>query len=380
MPTMFARSKCFVSYGFVGLLAALLALAPLLDPASGASGVGVTQTFGDAKSVTISGSGDMLVHTPLWETARTKRSFDFRDQLAPLKGLLTADVNLCHLETPLTKEAPKGYPVFATPIQLAKAIGQAGWNGCSLASNHTFDQGQMGVAVTRAALLREGVLPSGTRISPSDLPFSVHEASNGLKVAHLSYTYGTNGIPAPNDKNWLVNSIEVPSILSDAKRARELADVVVVSMHWGSEYQETPNDSQRRIAKRLLSSPNIDAIIGHHVHVLQPAEIINGKPVIYGHGNLWSGQGPWSNHPGGQRGVVTSLEFQIDEGGQVRFVGGEYAPTLVDPRDWTVYPATDVPAGPWDVAACTAIKETARLYSPVLSPNPTTQTHKCHPR
>lgn len=333
-----------------------------------------------SRRVSVSGSGDMLVHTPLWQTARTKGSFDFYDQLRPVQGVLSADINLCHLETPLTKGEPRGYPVFATPVELAKAIAQAGWQGCSLASNHTFDLGQMGVALTRSALLRHKVLPSGTRISKSDQPFAVHTTANGLKVAHLAYTYSTNGIPAPDGKDWLVNSIDVPTILKNAKEAKNVAEVVVIAMHWGSEYQEAPNSMQQRIAKRLLASPNVDALIGHHVHVMQPADLINGKPVVYGHGNLWSGQGPWSRHLGGQRGVVTNLSFEVDNQGQVRFVGGRYTPTLVDPRDWSVYPATDIKAGPWDEAACTAIKETARLYQGVLSPDTKTSAHRCHRR
>jgi hypothetical protein len=368
-----ARYRCYLSYGVVAVVSTLLVFAPT----SGSSA-----EVGDAptRRVSISGSGDLLVHTPLWQTARTKKSFDFADQLTPLRPILNADVNLCHLETPLTKGEPRGYPVFATPIELASGIAKAGWQGCSLASNHTFDLGQLGVALTRSALLRQGVLPSGVRISKTDPPFAVHTVDNGLRVAHLSYTYGTNGIPAPDGKDWLVNLIDVPRILADAQAAKKIADVVVVAMHWGSEYQEAPNASQRRIATRLLKSPHIDGLIGHHVHVMQPADLVNGKPVVFGHGNLWSGQGPWSNHSGGQRGVVTSLEFEVDQEGKVKFVGGEYAPTLVDPRDWSVYPATDISAGVWDEAACTAIKETARLYGSVLKPNAKTSLHKCHPR
>ncbi len=370
---MAARHRCNLSYGVVAVVSALLVFAP---PGSSSGAV----DDATSRRVSISGSGDLLVHTPLWQAAQTKKSFDFSAQLLPLRPILDADINLCHLETPLTKGEPRGYPIFATPVELASGIAKAGWQGCSFASNHTFDLGQMGVALTRSALLRQGVLPSGVRISKTDPPFAVHTVKNGLKVAHLSYTYSTNGIPAPNGKDWLVNMIDIPTILAHAQEAKKIADVVVVAMHWGSEYQEAPNAAQRRIAKRLLKSSNIDGIIGHHVHVMQPAELIDGKPVVYGHGNLWSGQGPWSNHSGGQRGVVTNLEFEVDQDGRVKFVGGEYAPTLVDPRDWSVYPATDISAGVWDAAACTAIKETARLYGSVLKPNAKTSLHKCHPR
>lgn len=366
---------------FVRLLALALSsqLVWLVAPSAMATSAPEAKTEPGLRQVSVSGSGDLLVHTPLWEKARTKKGFDFTSQLVPLRSTLRADVNLCHLETPLTKSKPRGYPVFATPVELAKGIANAGWHGCSLASNHTFDAGQEGVALTRAALLREQVLPSGTRISSSDEPFAVHTTISGVKVAHLSYTYSTNGIPAPGGKDWMVNPIDVPRILSDARRAKERADVVVVAMHWGSEYQEAPNAMQIRIAQRLLKSNHIDAIIGHHVHVLQPADIIYGKPVIFGHGNLWSGQGPWSNHLGGQRGVVSHLTFDIDSDGKVIFTGGEYTPTLVDPTDWSVRAAHEIKTPQWRSAACTAVKETHRLYGKVLSPDSKTKSHPCHP-
>jgi len=330
--------------------------------------------------VTVSASGDLLVHTSLWESARTKNSFNFAKQLAGLKPALDADVNLCHLETPLTKGSPRGYPIFATPIELARGIAQVGWHGCSLASNHTFDLGQMGVAVTWAGLMRNGVKASGIRISPQAKKHAIHELPNGVKVAHLSYTYGTNGIPAPLGKEWLTNLIDLPTIRADARAAKAEADVVILSMHWGNEYQEAPNESQKRLAKRLLADPNVDAIVGHHVHVLQPAEVLNGKPVIYGHGNLWSGQGPWSGHGGGQRGVVTELSFEVDSSGKVKWTGGQYTPTLVDPTSWKVMPATAIETPAWLDEACLAIKETARLYGAVFSPDAETKAHKCQPR
>jgi poly-gamma-glutamate synthesis protein (capsule biosynthesis protein) len=332
------------------------------------------------REVSVSASGDLLVHTSLWEAARTKKSFNFTKQLLGLKPALDADVNLCHLETPLTKGKPRGYPVFATPIELARGVAEVGWQGCSVASNHTFDLGQMGVAVTRAGLMRNGVKASGIRISPQADKHEIHQASSGLKVAHLSYTYGTNGIPAPLGKEWLTNLIDLPTIRADAKAAKAQADIVVLSMHWGNEYQEAPSESQKRLAKRLLEDPNVDAIIGHHVHVLQPAEVINGKPVIYGHGNLWSGQGPWSGHEGGQRGVITELTFEVDDEGKVRWANGEYTPTLVDPTNWQVMPATAISTPAWLDEACLAIKKTARLYGSVLAPDPVTKAHKCQPR
>src|SRR5207248_1563550 len=109
---------------------------------------------------------------------------------------------------------------------------------------------------------------------------------HGVKVAQLSYAWGFNGIPKPEGMPWIANRIDVSDVLAAAHRARQDgADVVVASLHWGTEYQHEPNADQLAQAKTLLASPDIDLIVGHHAHVTQPFEKINGKWVAYGMGN-----------------------------------------------------------------------------------------------
>ena len=121
-----------------------------------------------SRSITVSFSGDLLTHTPLWEGARTESGYDFDDQLKPLRSLLQADVNLCHLETPLTKANPRSYPIFATPVESAAAIEKSGFDGCSTASNHPLDMGEKGVVFTKSTLLKFGLGSPGTRIDAND--------------------------------------------------------------------------------------------------------------------------------------------------------------------------------------------------------------------
>ena len=115
----------------------------------------------------------------------------------------------------------------------------------------------------------------------------------GLRVGLLSYTYGLNSGPLPADRPWLVNTIEPRRILNDAKNARRAgAQFVVVLLHWGQEYRSTPTPFQREVAKRLLGAPEVDLILGHHVHVVQPIERVGSKWVAYGMGNSLSNQTP----------------------------------------------------------------------------------------
>ena len=318
------------------------------------------------RTVSISASGDLLAHNTLYSKAKSAKGYDFRPMLAPLAALLSADIDICHLETPLVKGTPSSYPVFGTPVSLADAIAATGWEGCSVASNHSLDKGVAGVVTTYRELRKRGLQSAGTSPSKSEPPAAWYTTADGVRVAQLAYSYGFNGFRPPADQPKLVNKIRVGSILSAARWVREHgADLVVVSLHWGTEYSDTPNSWQRDIAKQLTASPDVDAIIGHHSHVLQSADIVNGKPVIYGLGNLWSGQGPWANQPDGQHGAIVKLEFEVTEQG-ARFTGGSYEPTLTLYRSWKVKSATRVTESGQTYEACRAIKDAVEHLGSVL--------------
>lgn len=338
------------------------ATAPALTPPSAAAPASAPRT------VSISASGDLLAHNSLYLKARTASgSFDFSGQLTPLSRLLTADVDICHLETPLYAGVPSSYPRFGTPISLADEIAAAGWEGCSVASNHSLDKGTEGVATTYQELRRRGIQTSGSRPSAGTSPTAWFTTASGVRVAHLSYTYGFNGLMLPADQPKLVNRIDERSILSAARWARSRgADLVVISLHWGTEYASRPNASQLRLAKVLTASADVDAIIGHHSHVLQPAALVNGKPVLYGLGNLWSGQGPWANQPYGQQGALVRLNFEITEQG-AQFTSGWYRPTLTIPGKWKVKSALRVTELTQRTQACRAIEVAAERLGSVLS-------------
>ena len=183
-----------------------------------------------------------------------------------------------------------GYPVFNSPHEIVNAVADAGYDGCSTASNHSYDHGVQGVVDTINALDSVHVAHAGTAASAATRAPELHTV-RGVKIALLDYTYSLNGFTLPAGPAVPGQPIYVPEILADAKAAKQAgADIVIVQMHWGNEYVATPSPDQRAQATAILASPYVDAIVGGHVHVIQPVEQIGGKYVVYGIGNSLSNQ------------------------------------------------------------------------------------------
>lgn len=326
--------------------------------AGGARGSAVVARVGPAAktSFTIAATGDLLVHRPVADRARADAeadggppaagptgpgqpaAYDFRPMLAAVRSELSAaDLAICHLETPLTATDRQvtGYPVFNTPWELATAVRWAGYDSCSTASNHSFDQGLRGVTDTVTVLDRVGVAHTGSAIDPAARARIEMHVVDGAKVALLDYTYGLNGFTAPS---WAVNLIDPATILRDAAAARRAGAVfVVVQMHWGQEYRTAPTAEQRTLATRLLASPDVDLILGGHVHVVQPIERINGKYVVYGTGNFLSNQTPGCCAAGAEDGVIVTAHV-TRTGARWAVSAITYTPTWVRIGDYAVLP------------------------------------------
>jgi poly-gamma-glutamate capsule biosynthesis protein CapA/YwtB (metallophosphatase superfamily) len=292
--------------------------------------------------LTIAVSGDLLIHGPVFAQALANgggANYDFRPMLDRVREIVRgADLGICHLEVPLTGDAPSGYPVFGAPASLANAIRWTGWDACSNASNHTFDRGQEGVDFTVRRLDRAGIAHSGANAKPSTSHVAMMEAK-GVKVALLAYTTRIIGMPLP-DNDWALNMAEPKKMLADAKAARKAgAAVVIVSLHWGDEYVHEPNDLQRRLAGILTRSPDVTAVIGQHVHVVQPTRKVNGKPVVFGEGNLLSNQTYACCPAESQDGTIVLLHIEAGPDG-ARVENVRYVPTWVEHPAFEVVPAT----------------------------------------
>lgn len=293
----------------------------------------------DTIRFTVAASGDFLIHQPVWDRARAAGGgrYDFRPLFARIRPIIRgADVALCHVETPLVPGAPKGYPVFRTPPALARAARWAGWDLCSTASNHTVDAGQFGVNTTIAALNRFGVGHHGSARSAAGARRIPMVRVKGIRVALLSYTQISNGIPSPHP--WSVNFADGPRIVRDARRARAAgARVVIVNVHWGDEYVNAPSAAQRALAERITRSPAITAVVGQHSHVVQPIRRVNGKVVVFGEGNLVSNQDASCCPAGSQDGIIAKLTVRV-RGSEVKVTRAQAIPVYVRHPDYTVLP------------------------------------------
>jgi hypothetical protein len=324
----------------------------------------------------VEASGDLLIHSAVFDRALLLgggRHYDFAPMFAQIKPYIQgADLALCHVETPMTPAPPTGYPTFNTPPALATAIRETGWRACSTAGTHSLDQGQTGVDDTIRALDQAGVAHTGTFSSAAAQQTPLIMTVKGVRVAFLAYTDITNGIPSPHP--WSVNRASAAQILSDAHRARmDGAQAVIVNLHWGDQYVAQPSSFQLALASRLTRSPDITAIVGQHVHIVQPIRVINGKPVVFGEGNLISNQTSACCPAASQDGMIVLLTITVDtHGARVTLI--RYVPIWVRHPDYVVLPAgTAWRTDPADAAALRASYErtvAAVGRSPRIQPVP----------
>lgn len=293
-----------------------------------------------AVQLTIAASGDLLIHEPIWQRARANGGgghYDFRPMLRFVRPTVRgADLALCHVETPMSHRPPSGYPVFNTPPALAEAIRWAGYDVCSTASNHSLDQGQSGIRLTGATLDRQGIPHTGSFGSAVAQRRSTIVTVKGVKVAFLAYTEMTNGIPSPHP--WSVNIARSHRILADARRSRRRgARVVVVNLHWGSEFRSRPSRFQRRLADRLTRTGVVTAVVGQHAHVVQPISRINGRLVVFGEGNLLSNQSAACCPAASRDGLIAMLRITVSKHQSV-LSRADYVPVWVRRPDYAVLP------------------------------------------
>jgi len=262
-------------------------------------------------------TGDVLLHPEIIQQARVDGggAMDFFPMLAAQQPYIQgADIGICHMETPLAPEdGPfSNYPAFSVPPQVLPAIVQTGYDACTTASNHTLDQGTEGLNRTLDDLDAAGLVHDGSYRTEQDSKNPVIINTPKARVGLISVAYDWNGFEP--DYPWQTFRIDTDLIKAKAKAAKAAgADLVVVAMHAGEEYQSTPNDEQTNAAKTLLADPDIDLLYGHHVHVVQPMEKINGKWAIYGLGNNIAAQG--SEVTGTRDGLLVRVQFSQDAAG-----------------------------------------------------------------
>src|SRR3954452_20703105 len=295
-------------------------------------------------SLTVVATGDVLIHQDghlVAGAAAAGRAhgvgYDFSGVFAPVAPIIgNADLAICHLETPLAPPAGPFtcYPSFDGQPHIAAALAPAGYDDGSTASNHSMDAGFAGLVRTLDTLDAAGLDHSGTYRSAAEAQTPHISTVHGVKVADLAVTYGLNGIPEPADKPWAVDDFDptgpqVDGMLAEAHAARAAgAQLVIASVHCCTEYTPDPTAGQIAIASTLLASPDVDLVLGHHAHVVQPFERINGKWVAYGLGNHIAQQ----DLPATYDSVIARFTFTRGPDGRYAASTAEAIPTHIRPQ------------------------------------------------
>jgi len=302
------------------------------------------------RTFTVGASGDILIHAPVQRSAAANAGgvgYDFDPMFDDVRELITAsDLAICHQETPISADntnltVPNTLS-FNAPRELAVGLVNAGFDGCDTASNHTWDRTLPGVQQTSEVLDSVGLRHVGGAGSEAEMAAPPIYTVKGVQVGHLAYSYTVFNNFGPNtqfppEAPWMQRMlwpvVEVDGILADAAALKARgAEVVVVSMHWGDQYIAQPTADQTRLAEALLASPDVDLILGDHVHVIQPCQKINDKYVIYGMGNFLSNQAPGQAAgltPENQDGAYYQWSFTEKETGGFQATAMTYAPTAV---------------------------------------------------
>lgn len=252
---------------------------------------------------TIVSFGDTLCHKPLFNAAYDKEtgSYDFSSMFKYVeKYFKDSTINIGNCESPIAgaERGYSGYPTFNAPEHLAVDLKELGVDIMTTANNHSLDKGFSGLTSTLNFLDDAGIAHVGTSRTEEEQNTILIRDLNGIKTAFISYTYGTNGISVPEGKEFCINLIDEDLILRQINKAKsEGAELIVVSMHWGVEYQTTENAEQNRLAEFLISN-DVKVILGSHPHVLQPMKMMKVQTdegekeglVIFSQGNFFSNQ------------------------------------------------------------------------------------------
>ncbi|MBP5212644.1 MAG: CapA family protein [Pyramidobacter sp.] len=280
-------------------------------------------------------AGDLMAHSPQLAVARRKKGYDFAPSFAAVKAIVSAaDLAVANFETTLGggRGGYTGYPCFSTPDEYAQAVKSAGFDVLTTANNHCMDRRFTGIERTVVQLRRLGFDTCGTYAVSEDREHVLVRDVNGIKIAILSWTYGTNGISVASDKKWSVARLEAAS--EDLARARSLSpDIIVALPHIGTEYLLTPPRHVVSFVEKVLSW-GVQLVIASHPHVVQPFELRLPRSddrspavVAWSMGNFISNQRPAPR----DMGVIARVT--VEKSGDVtRVVSADAIPTWVQVR------------------------------------------------
>ncbi len=278
MYTFFMKQKPRFSGSFILLIIAgiLLGISACSSPKAQSTIENPIQEEDSLSIVRIIAAGDAMAHSPqiTWAKDSETNTYNYSGCFQYLGDILSqGDLNIVNLETTLAGAPYSGYPQFCAPDEFATALRNAGFNFFLLANNHSADKGTKGVELTIEKSQKLNIPTAGTYLNEQDRQnhYPAIMEINGIKIALLNYTYGTNGLTVnlPVSINDLNDTLEIKEDIKAAKDKQ--ADILIAFLHWGTEYQRYPNKKQKEQAAFFFQQ-GIDVIVGSHPHVVQPVE------------------------------------------------------------------------------------------------------------
>lgn len=313
----------------------------------------VTEVTEEPDTMQIVMVGDMLMHERIIESGlQEDGTYNFDHLFVNVKDTIqAADFAIVNQESIMGGPSfgYTGYPSFNSPYELAHAEAEAGFDLLLLATNHTIDKGEKGVENCMSYL--DENLPEldyiGINHSQEEQDENIYTfEANGIKVAVLNYTYGTNGIQLPSGKPYIVNLMDEDKIRSDIQKAEEIADFTILCPHWGTEYNLGTDSSQKKWVQVFLEE-GVDLVLGAHPHVIEPIEWVtdeegNKMLVYYSLGNFINGtsstgHGVTNRMVGGIADITLGRD---EETGEVEVIDHDAIPIVCHiayGTDYTVY-------------------------------------------
>ncbi|CAG9606410.1 CapA family protein [Pseudoneobacillus rhizosphaerae] len=337
-----------------------------------ASGHETREVFLSGKEMTtqlsLGAIGDILIHDWVYEDALSSSGYDFKPMFKHVKGKLQKpDLLIANQETVLggVEMGLTSYPTFNSPQEVGDALIDAGVDIVSTANNHSLDKGEKGILRSIEYYEKVGLPYVGFFKDKEDQEKLRILHKNGVKLAFLSYSYGTNGIPVPKGKDFLVNLIDQEKMKTEIHKAKALADVVVMSIHWGNEYQRIPTEEQQLLGQFLVDE-GVDIIFGHHPHVLQPMQMVKTKDqrnafIVYSLGNFISGQMRDYKDIGGLATIKITKKVSPN-GTDIELSNPEFSPTYVSNKHLTQYRVV-----PLQEAKAFGLKDADKQYKEIIN-------------
>ena len=305
------------------------------------------------KTVRLSAVGDIMVHSAqLSAQSNNDGTYSFDNNFQYIKNIIgDSDISLANLETTVNPQKPcSGYPSFNAPKELLSTLKDTGFDVISTINNHSLDTGYNGLISTVNEIENIGLDVVGTKSEVESKNYIIKKVKD-INIGIASFSYGDivnnqkylNGIKSGN-ANELMNVIDVKSVQKSFETIKkeidlmrsEGAEFITIMLHWGKEYEQTPNSYQKELAQ-LLANEGVDLILGSHPHVVQPIEYLKSETtdkeclVVYSMGNIISNQREEEmGFKESENGIIPIIDLEKTDDGKVKIVSAKYIPTWVD--------------------------------------------------